>query len=55
MVLCTVRPLVPGVFSGTATPRKVLVETSVHGKDLSSHPRPLMVLCTQQVLSRLGS
>lgn len=55
MVLCTVGPLVPGMFSGTATPRKVLLETSVHGKDLSSHPRPLTVLCTRQVLNRLGS
>lgn len=55
MVLCKVRPLVPGMFSGTATPGKVLLETSVHGKDLSPHSQPLTVLCTRQVLNRLGS
>lgn len=54
VVLCMVRPLVAGMFSGTATPRKVLLETSVHGRDLSSRPLPLTVLCTQQVLSGLG-
>lgn len=36
------------------TPRKVLLKTSVQGRDLSFHPRhpAPTVLCTQQVLTR---